>query len=134
MPSWEEGTYFSTVKHFLENISSLVVPKHLIDDNVEKVLFTFQKLMTDQTIPTMFQQWREEIIPFVVKNISLLHHAEKEKISKVHHVFCGLHVIHNFKAYVEKATYEKEKIIKEQGKNAWWSPKYSNNTNLQSAL
>ena len=78
--------------------------------------------------------WREEIIPFVVKNISLLHHADKEKISKMHHVVCGLHVIHNFKAYVEKATYEKEKIIEERGKNAWWYPKYSNNTNLQFPL
>ena len=34
----------------------------------------------------------------------------------MHHVFCGLHVIHNLGKYAEKAIYEWEKIIEEQGK------------------
>ena len=34
----------------------------------------------------------------------------------MHHVFCGLHVIQKLGKYAEKAIYEWEKIIEEQGK------------------
>ena len=70
-------------------------------------------LHTDGTKYKKFQHWREQIIPFVVENFSMLPNAEREKISNMHHVFCGLHVIHNLGAYVEKAIYEWEKIVKE---------------------
>ena len=56
-----------------------------------------------------FQHWREEIIPFVVENFSMLPNTEKKKkkkISNMHHVFCGLHVIHNLGKYTEQAIYE----------------------------
>ena len=74
--------------------------------------------MTDRTIMNSsffkkFQHWREQIIPFVVENFSMLPNAEREKISNMHHVFCGLHVIHNLGTYVEKAIYEWEKIVEE---------------------
>ena len=56
--------------------------------------FSTFKLMTDQTIMNSsffkkFQHWREQIIPFVVENFRMLPNAEKEKISNMHHVFCG---------------------------------------------
>ena len=57
-----------------------------------------------------FKHWREEIIPFLVKNFNMFLNPEKEKISNMHHVFCGLHVIHNLGTYAEKAIYEWEKI------------------------
>ena len=80
----------------------------------------FKGLMTDRTIMNSsffkkFQHWREQIIPFVVENFSMLPNAEKEKISNMHHAFCGLHVIHNLGTYAEKAINEWEKIIEEQG-------------------
>ena len=70
-------------------------------------------LHTDGTKYKKFQHWREQIIPFVVENFSMLPNAEREKISNMHHVFCGLHVIHNLGTYVEKAIYEWEKIVEE---------------------
>ena len=45
----------------------------------------------------------------------MLPSAEKGKISNMHQVFCGLHVIHNLGTYAEKPIYEWEKIIEEQG-------------------
>ena len=50
----------------------------------------------------------------MVKNISVLPHAEKETNSNRHHVYYGLHVILNFTTYAEKATYEWKKIFEEQ--------------------
>ena len=95
-------------------MSSLFVPKDQVDDNLKKILFTFKRLMTDRTIMNSsffnkFQHWSEEIIRFVVESFSMLPNAEKEKISNMHHVFCGLHVIHNLGTYAEKAIYEWEK-------------------------
>ena len=74
--------------------------------------------MTDRTIMNSsffkkFQHWREQIIPFVVENFNMLPNTEREKINNMHHVFCGLHVIHNLGTYVEKAIYEWEKIVEE---------------------
>ena len=120
MQSGEAETYFSIFKYLLEDMSSLVVPEDQVDDNVKKILFIFKGLMTDRTIMNSsffkkFQHWREQIIPFVVENFSMLPNAEKEKISNIHHAFCGLHVIHNLGTYAEKAINEWEKIIEEQG-------------------
>ena len=57
---------------------------------------------------------RKECLPFVVKNY-ILPDDEKEKISIVHHVFCGLHVLHNLGIYAEKSLIDWEKIVEEQG-------------------
>ena len=39
----------------------------------------------------------------------------KENISKMRHVFCGLHVLHNLGIYSKKAILEWEKIVEEEG-------------------
>ena len=63
-----------------------------------KFFCLFKGLMTDRTIMNSsffkkFQHWREVIIPFDVENFSMLPNAEKEKISNMHHVFCGFSYI-----------------------------------------
>ena len=63
-----------------------------------KFFCLFKGLMTDRTIMNSsvckkFQHWREVIIPFDVENFSVFPNAEKEKISNMHHVFCGFSYI-----------------------------------------
>ena len=90
MQSGEADTYFNTFKHLLEDMSSLVVytwrPGSYVDGNVKNISFTFKGLTTDQTIMhsssfKKFQHWREEIIPFVVENFSMVPNAMKKKKS-----------------------------------------------------
>ena len=76
--------------------------------------------MTDRTVvnKTFFQQfqhWRKEILPFVVENYNDLPDDEIAKISEMHHVFCGLHVIHNLGRYAENVLVEWEKVVEEEG-------------------
>ena len=58
--------------------------------------------------------WRETVIPFVIENYQSLPDKQKENISNMHHVFCGLHVLHNLRIYSEKAILEWEKIVEEE--------------------
>ena len=76
--------------------------------------------MTDRTVlnstfQIKFQNWRERVLPLVVENYNEISENEKKKISTVHHVFCGLHVIHNLGIYAEKALLKWEKIVEEEG-------------------
>ena len=59
--------------------------------------------------------WREECLPFVVQNYNVLPDDEKEKKSNIHHVFCGLHVLHNLCIYAEKPLIDWEKNVEEEG-------------------
>ena len=107
MRSGEVDSYFETFKHMLEDISYLVVPEEQVDQDVREVLTSFKALMTDHTIMNSaflkkFSYWTEECLPFVVKNY-VLPDDEKEKISNIHHVFCGLCVLHNLHIYAEKS-------------------------------
>jgi len=100
-------------------MSELVVPENYESD-VEKLLFSFKSLMTDRTALNTtffneFKRWRENIIPFVVDNYDSLPDEEKLKIPRMHHVFCGLHVVHNLGIYAEKALREWEKVVEEEG-------------------
>ena len=54
-------------------------------------------------------------MPFVVKNYNILPDDEKEKISNIHHVFCGLHVLPNLGIYAEKSLIDREKTVEEEG-------------------
>ena len=76
--------------------------------------------MTDGTIMNgaFFKKnchWREECLPFVVQNYNVLPDDEKEKKSNIHHVFCGLHVLHNLCIYAEKPLIDWEKNVEEEG-------------------
>ena len=76
--------------------------------------------MTDHTIMNStflnkFAHWHETIIPFVIENHKSLPDKQKESISNMHHVFCGLQVLHNLSIYSEKAILEWEKIVEEEG-------------------
>ncbi|XP_065671383.1 uncharacterized protein LOC136089337 [Hydra vulgaris] len=51
----------------------------------------------------------------VVENYVKLPLNKKLKISQMHHVFCGLHVIHNLGIYAEKAIIEWEKVVEQEG-------------------
>ena len=120
MHSGEATTYMNTLQYILKDMAELVVPEEAVDEDVGKILLSFKSLMTDRTImnSTFFEQfshWRKEIIPFVIKNYELLPEDEKEKISRMHHLFCGLHVLHNLGIYAEKALLEWEKVVEEAG-------------------
>ncbi len=76
--------------------------------------------MTDRTIMNstfceQFVHWRKELIPLVVENYDKLPDSAKDKITRKHHVFCGLHVLHNMGTYAEEALNEWEKIVEESG-------------------
>ena len=76
--------------------------------------------MTDRTIMNSaflkkLCHWREEYLPFVVQNYNILPDDEKENISNIHHVFCGLHVLYNLDIYGEKSLIDWEKIVEEGG-------------------
>ena len=115
MFSGEASSYFETFKGILTELSGLVVPDDQVDDDVRKMLFNFKGLMTDRCSVNNsffqdFKQWRTEVFPFLVDNFNVLPEEEKEKVSRMHHVFCGLHVLHNLGIYAEKAISEWEKI------------------------
>ena len=87
---------------------------------MQEVLTSFKALMTDRTImnSAFFKKlchWREEYLPLVVQNYNILPDDEKENISNIHHVFCGLHVLYNLDIYEEKSLIDWEKIVEEGG-------------------
>ena len=54
-------------------------------------------------------------MPFIVQNYDELPEKEKGMISQIHHVFCGLHVVHNLGIYAESALKKGEKIVVKEG-------------------
>ena len=72
--------------------------------------------MTDGTIMNStfnkFAHWLETVIAFVIENYQSFSDNQKENISNMHHVFCGLQVLHNLGIYSEKAIFEGEEIEK----------------------
>ena len=120
MCSGEADSYSEAFKHMLEDISSFVVPEEQVDLDVGEVLTAIKALMTDRTIMNKaffkkFSCWREECLPFVVKNYNILPDDKKEKISNIHHVFCGLHVLCNLGIYAEKSLIDWEKTVEQEG-------------------
>ncbi|XP_065673357.1 uncharacterized protein LOC136090527 [Hydra vulgaris] len=121
MFSGEAQSYFGELKNLLTDMSQIFSPeKEKYEDDLRKLIFSFKSLMTDRTIVNssffkQFKHWREAILPFVVENYDRLPLNEKLKISQMHHVFCGLHVIHNLGIYAEKAIIEWEKVVEQEG-------------------
>ena len=118
MFSGEASSYFNTMKDIFTDMSKLVVPEGQEDGDVQKNLFTFKGLMTDRcgvngAFFNQFQAWRKDIIPFIVDNYEQLPLEEQTKISRMHHVFCGLHVVHNLGIYAENALKKWEPIAEE---------------------
>lgn len=77
---------------------------------------SFNSLLTDRTVVNktffdQFKHWPNEVLPYVVSNYSTLPESEITKISRMHHVFCGLHVIHNLGVYADKALLEWESVV-----------------------
>nr|XP_047132169.1 uncharacterized protein LOC124811083 isoform X1 [Hydra vulgaris] len=120
MFSGEAQSYFGELKNLLTDMSKVFSPdKENYENDLRKLIFSFKSLMTDRTIVNssffhQFKHWREAILPFVVENYDQLPLNEKLKISQMHHVFCGLHVIHNLGIYAEKAI-EWEKVVEQEG-------------------
>ena len=119
MSSGEAASYMGTFRNLLHEMSSLVVPDDAINADVQKILYKFKCLMTDRcTVNSSFfeelKKWRDEIIPFVIENYASLPDKEKESITRMHHVFCALHVIHNLGLYAETAVKEWEKIVSDE--------------------
>ena len=88
------------MKCILEEMASLIVPENCIDKSIQKILFSFKGLMSDHTIMNStsfnkFANWHETIILFVIENYESLPDNQKENTSSMHHIFCGLHVLHN---------------------------------------
>nr|XP_047138638.1 uncharacterized protein LOC124805782 [Hydra vulgaris] len=121
MFSGEAQSYFGELKNLLTDMSKIFSPdKENYENDLRKLIFSFKSLMTDRTIVNssffhQFKHWREAILPFVVENYDQLPLNEKLKISQMHHVFCGLHVIHNLGIYAEKAIIEWEKVVEQEG-------------------
>ncbi|XP_065647057.1 uncharacterized protein LOC136076955 [Hydra vulgaris] len=121
MFSGEAQSYFGELKNLLTDMSQIFSPeKENYEDDLKKLIFSFKSLMTDRTIVnssffSQFQHWRKAILPFVVENYDKLPLNEKLKTSQMHHVFCGLHIIHNLGIYAEKAIIEWEKVVEQEG-------------------
>ena len=135
MHSGEARTYLNTLENIFRDMSMLVVPENEINNDVQKLLFSFKTLMTDRTIMNstffgQFEHWRRVVLPFVVENYDALPDKEKEKISRMHHVFCGLHEVHNMGIYAEQALLEWEKIAEELGNGGFKSSKNSRTYSL----
>ena len=118
MFSGEASSYVATFRELLHELSTFVVPEKEHDEDVARMLVNFKGLMTDRCAVNgcffdEFKKWRTEIIPFVVKNYDSMPQNEKETITRMHHVFCGLHVLHNMGLYAEKAIKEWEKVVLE---------------------
>ena len=101
-------------------MASLVVPQNCIDQSIQKILFSFKRLVRDCIIMNSnffneFAHWHETIIPFVIENYESLPDKQKENISSMHHVFYDLHVLHNFDIYSEKTILQWEKNVEEEG-------------------
>lgn len=121
MLSGEASTYMETFRQLLNEISAFGSGKDgNSDENVRKILHNFKCLMTDRCAVNRpffesFKNWRTEILPFVVQNYDKLPDKEKDLISQMHHVFCGLHVVHNLGIYAESALKEWEKVVSGEG-------------------
>ncbi|XP_065649637.1 uncharacterized protein LOC136078250 [Hydra vulgaris] len=118
MFSGEAQSYFGELKNLFTDMSQIFSPeKENYEDDLRKLIFSFKSLMTDRTIVnssffSQFQHWRKAILPFV-ENYDKLPLNEKLKISQTHHVFCGLHIIHNLGIYAEKAIIKWEKVVEQ---------------------
>ena len=94
-------------------MASHVVPENCID-KYKKLFFPLKRWWQ------IAQSWIQlvlinlhigiKLIPFVTENYQSLPDNQKENISNMHHVFCGLHVLHNLCIHNEKAILEWEKI------------------------
>ena len=93
----------------------MLVPPEQCESKANGMLVSIKNFMTDRcavngTFVAQLKEWRDNVIPKVVENYSDLAEAEKEKLSRVNHLFCGIHVLHNLGTYTEESVKEFEKI------------------------
>ena len=117
----EASTYMETFRRLLNEVTALGAAENgNTDENVQKILHNFKCLMTDRCAVNhsffeRFKNWRTELLPFIVQNYDELPEREKGMISQMHHVFRGLHVVHNLGIYAESVLKEWEKIVVKEG-------------------
>lgn len=104
MISGEGKTYLDTFRDILTEAAALLVPPEQCESKANDILVSIKNIMTDRcvvncTFVAQLKEWRDKVIPKVVENYSDLPEAEKEKLSRVNHLFCGIHVLHNLGTY-----------------------------------
>ncbi|XP_066922613.1 uncharacterized protein [Clytia hemisphaerica] len=119
MYSGEAQSYLEETKAIL-TLMSETFPSTNAESVKYKLIHSIKVLMTDRTIGNLtfhqkFQRYREGILPEVIENYNLLPEEEKKDVSTIHHLFCGLHIIHNLGVYAENALIEWEKAVEEEG-------------------
>ena len=70
------------------------------DWKVAEFLALIKNVMNDRhtvnhSFVAQLTKWRQDVLPAVIENYDQLDDDSKEKMARMNHVFCGLHVIHN---------------------------------------
>ena len=50
---------------------------------------------TNASLMQRLKSWRNEVLPPVIDNFNDLYDEEKEKLTQIYHLFCGIPVVHN---------------------------------------
>ena len=116
MLSGEGECYYDTFRDVLTEMAALIVPDNQVEQKVRELLFPIKNIMTDRAAPNKtfvehLSSWRSEILPFVVDKYDELPNEEKIKVTRMNHLFCGLHVVHNMGIYAETGMKEWLKVV-----------------------
>ena len=116
MLSGEGECYYDTFRDVLTEMAGLIVPDNQVEQKVRELLFSIKNIMTDRAITNKkfvdhLSSWRSDILPFVIEKFDDLPDHEKAKFTRMNHLFCGLHVVHNMGLYAETAMREWLKIV-----------------------
>ena len=68
------------------------------------------KCATNASFVEQLKSWTNEVLPTVIDNFDDLSDEEKVKLTRLNHLFCSIHVVHNLGIYSETAVKEWEKI------------------------
>ena len=115
MPTRQAECYLDIFRDLLKDMAAILLPAEEVDDKVNKLLLSIKNIMTGRVVTnksffTQLQKWRSEVIPVVVRDFEQLPDDSKEKLTRMNHLFCGLHVLHNLGIYAETAMKEFVKI------------------------
>ena len=116
MLSGEGECYYDTFRDVLTEMVGLIVPDNQVEQKVREQLFSIKNIMTDRAITNKtfvdhLSSWRSDILPFVIEKFDDLPDDEKAKFTRMNHLFCGLHMVHNMGLYAETAMREWLKIV-----------------------
>ena len=115
MMSGEAQWYFETFRDILKEASALLTSPQECEGKASVMLATIKNVMTDRcatnaSFVEQLKSWRNEVLPTVIDNFDDLSDEEKVTLTRLNHLFCSIHVVHNSGIYSENAVKEWEKI------------------------